>query len=111
MNRYITIFVAGVIVAAFSQVILKMSARKTYPSLLREYLNPYVIAGYGLMVLSTVLTLLAYRGLDYKNGPVIESIGYILIMLLSLVFFGEKITRRKLLGNLLILVGIYVFYL
>lgn len=111
MSKYVLIFLAGVVVAAFSQIILKMSARKSYSSVIREYLNPYVIVGYGLMVLSTVLTLLAYRGLDYKNGPVIESLGYILVMVLSLIFFGEKITRRKLIGNLLILAGIFVFYL
>ena len=111
MNKYVLIFLAGVVVAAFSQIILKMSARRTHTSVIREYLNLYVIAGYGLMVLSTVLTLLAYRGLDYKNGPVIESLGYILVMFLSRAFFGEKITRHKLLGNLIILVGIFVFYL
>ena len=111
MNNYIWFLLASVTVAAFSQILLKMSARKTYPSVIREYLNPHVIIGYGMMVLSTVLTILAYRGLDYKNGPVIESLGYILVMILSLIFFGEKITRRKLLGNLLILAGIFVFYL
>ena len=111
MNKFIWFLLASVTVASFSQIILKISAKKTYSSVIREYLNPHVVIGYGMMVLSTVLTILAYRGLDYKNGPVIESLGYILVMFLSLAFFGEKITRRKLLGNLLILAGIFVFYL
>ena len=30
-----------------------------------------------------ILTILAFKGLDYKNGPIIESVGYIFIMILS----------------------------
>ena len=102
---------ASVTIASFSQIILKIAAKKTYSSVIKEYLNPHVIIDYGMMVLTTVMTLLAYRGLDYKNGPVIESIGYIFVMVLSSIFFKEKITKKKLLGNLLILVGVFVFYL
>ena len=102
----------SVVVAAFSQVLLKKSAKKTYTSVLREYLNPYVIIGYGMMVASTILTVLAYKfGLDYKSGPVLESLGFVLVMFLSLGFFREKITPRKLIGNVLIVVGIIIFYL
>ena len=104
--------VSALIVSAFSQVFLKKSAQKQHTSVLKEYLNVYVIIGYGMMALTTVLTVLAYgRGLDYKNGPVIESLGYVLIMIFSLVFFGEKITKRKLLGNILVIIGIIVFYI
>lgn len=103
---------SAVIVSAFSQILLKKSAQKTYSSVIREYLNPYVIIGYGMMVTTTILTVLAYgTGLDYKNGPVIESLGYVLIMFLSLAFFGEKITKKKLLGNALVILGIIVFYI
>ena len=62
------------------------------------------------MILSTLLTIAAYKKVDFKNGPVVESLGFIFVMVLSWVFFQEKITKRKLLGNLLILVGIVVFY-
>lgn len=100
----------SVIIASFSQILLKKSAKKQYDSFLKEYLNPYVIIGYAMMVASTILTILAYTEVAYKNGPVIESLGYILIMFLSFIFFHEKITKKKLLGNLLILAGIFVFY-
>ena len=101
----------SVVIASVSQILLKKSALKTYKSVIFEYLNPFVIFGYGLMVLSTVATTLAYSGLEYKNGPVIESLGYILVMILSWFFFREKLTKKKVLGNLLILLGIFVFYL
>lgn len=101
---------ASVAIATISQILLKKSAMKTYSSVLREYLNPYVIIGYGMMVLTTVLTILAYHGIAYKNGPVIEALGYPLIMLFSFVIFKEPITKRKILGNVLILLGIFIFY-
>ena len=104
------LLLASVIVASFSQILLKKSALKTYPSIWREYVNPWVIIGYGMMVLSTLLTVFAYRRVDYKNGPVIDSVGFLLVMLWSRIFFGEKITKRKVIGNLLILAGIFVFY-
>lgn len=100
----------SVLVAACSQILLKKSAQKTYPNVIREYVNPYVILGYAMMVGSTLLTVAAYAGLDYKNGPVIEALGFPLIMILGRVFFGEKLTKKKLLGNGLILVGILIFY-
>lgn len=110
VNNYYLFLVAAVVVAAFSQVLLKKSAGKVYPSIIREYLNIHIIAGYALMILSTLLTIAAYKKVDFKNGPVVESLGFIFVMVLSWVFFQEKITKRKLLGNLLILVGIVVFY-
>ncbi len=111
MNFSFWLYILSVTVAAFSQLLLKKSAMKKYSSFLREYLNLYVIAGYGLLFLSMFLTILAYRGLDYKNGPVIESLGYVLVLFLSRLFFGEKLTKRKVAGTICILTGMVVFYL
>ena len=82
-----------------------------YKSIIKEYLNVYVITGYGLMVLSTVLVVLGLKGVPYKNEPIIESLGYLFVMILSNRLLGEKITKKKVLGNVLILVGIAVYYI
>ena len=84
---YWLFLVASVIVASFSQVLLKKSAAKKYDNVIKEYLNPYVIIGYMMMVGTTVLTILSF------------------------FFFKEPITKRKVFGNALILLGIIVFYL
>ena len=110
-TSYYILYLISVTIAAFSQLLLKKSANRTNESLLKEYLNLYVIGGYGLLVVSMLLTIGAYRGLAYKNGPIIESLGYVLVMLLSGIFLKEKITARKIAGTALILVGILVFYL
>ncbi|MFI3176765.1 MAG: multidrug ABC transporter [Eubacteriales bacterium] len=100
----------GVCIASVSQMLLKKSANTKYHSFLREYCNVFVIGGYGLMVVATMFGVMAYRGMDYMNGPIIESMGYILVMALSLFLFKEKITRRKLLGTACILLGIGIYY-
>lgn len=109
--RYWLFLFGSVLVSAVAQILLKKGALKQYDSFMKEYLNFHVITGYGLMVVSTLLCIMAYSGLAYKNGPVIESLGYLLVMLLSSVFLSEKITKRKLIGNMVILIGIAVFYL
>ena len=111
MIKYFLIYASAVLISSVSQILLKCGARKQYGSVIKEYLNPWVIGGYFLFALTTVLTMIAYTKLDYKNGPVIESAGYILIMLLSATFFREKITLRKVIGNLIIITGIIVFYI
>ena len=110
MNWYVLLLVASVIIASFSQILLKKAADKTYPNWIREYLNAYVICGYGMMFLSLFMTMISYKGFDnFANVPLLESLGYVVVMILSYFFFKEKITARKVLGIVLILGGIFVY--
>ncbi len=111
MNKNYLFMVLSVIVASFSQILLKKSAKENHESMIKEYLNIYVIIGYVLLVASTLLTIMALKGINFKEAPVIESLGYILVLILCRLFFQEKITKRKILGNAIILLGIVVFYL
>lgn len=109
MNKYHVILLFSVLIASISQIILKKSANRHYESIIKEYLNVNVICGYGLLFLSTILTILALKGLPYKSVPVIETIGYIYILLLSRIFLKEKITKKMIIGNAIIIIGIVVF--
>lgn len=111
MNPFLAILILSVVVASFSQILLKKASQKEYSSFIREYLNPYVICGYGMMFLSLFLTILAYSQLEFTNVPVIESLGYVFVMFLSYLFFREKITKQKVIGMLFIFAGIVVYYL
>ena len=111
MNKYIILLILAVLVSSISQIILKKSASQKYKSVVKEYINPYVIIGYFLMVLSTVLVILGLKGVSYKEEPIIESLGYIFVMILSNKILGEKITKNKIIGNTLILFGIFIYYI
>ena len=93
-SRFVFAMFLSVAVASISQVLLKKSALKTYDTVVREYLNPYVISGYGLLFLSMLLTIYAYSGMEYKNGPVIESLGNVMVLVLGYFVFGERISVR-----------------
>ena len=108
---YVLAMLGAVCLSAASQMLLKKAARITWPNALREYLNVWVIGGYGLLVLSMLTVIFACRGLELKFIPVLESLGFPLVMLLGRLFYGEKLTKNKLLGMGLILLGIAVFIL
>ncbi len=110
MNVYFFLMILAELIASSSQMLLKLSAQKEYPSFIREYLNFLVIGGYGLLVVSMIISIFCYDGLGYMGVVVMEPIGYIIVMIMSRVFFKEKFTNRKLLGMCLILGGILVFY-
>ncbi len=108
---YYLLALLAVSIASFSQILLKKSALKKYDSIIKEYWNPYVVIGYGMLFSSMILAIIAYSGLEFKIVPVLESMGYIFVMILSLLFFQEKITMKKAIGTILILAGVITFNL
>ena len=107
--KYVLIFLLSVFIASFSQILLKRSANKNYTNEWREYLNKCVVSAYFIFFISTILTIIAYKGIELKYGAIIGSVGYIFILIMSKIFLDEKITRKKLLGVLLIIFGIFIF--
>ena len=106
---YLGLFMGALFVSSISQILLKRSADIKYENRIREYLNPRVIIAYGLFFSASLITVIAYRGIPLSMGPVLESAGYVFVAILGRIFLHEKISRRKLLGLALILVGIMVF--
>lgn len=106
---YACIMLAGTLVSAISQVILKKAAMKTYSSRLKSYLNFPVIFAYTLFVLTTFMVVFAYRVVPLSLGPVLESTSYIYVTIFGVIFFKEKVTAKKLIALALILGGIVVY--
>ena len=86
-------------------------ANETHRGLLGEYLNWKVIVGYALMFAGMLLGVIGYgKGVQVKSGSVTETIGIVEVAVLSAIFFKEKLTRRKVLGIVLIIGGIVMFH-
>ena len=108
---YVLVFISSLLGVA-SQMMLKHSARKNYPSWWREYINLWVIGGYGIMVLSLLINLWAIHiGVLAQEVSIIECINYLLIPLGAWWIFKEPITRRKMVAIGIIIVGVIVFFL
>lgn len=106
---YAGVLLLGVFISAISQVILKKAAMKKYDSPIREYLNPQVIFAYMLFVGTTLLSILAYRGIPLSLGPVLEATSYVYVTFFGVTIFKEKVTKQKLLALALILIGIVIY--
>lgn len=79
-----------------------------HESRIKEYLNIYVIVAYVMFFISTLLTVFAYKGMELVTGAILGTLSYILIAILSRIFFNEKVGKMKLIGLLLIIGGIMV---
>jgi len=109
MAVYILILIFSVFISAFSQVLLKKSALKTYSSFLREYLNIYVVPAYAIYFLAVFLDLIALKKVPVSFVPVAEASSYIFVLVFGKIFFNECFSKRKILAMLLILAGIAIF--
>lgn len=107
--RYAALLLLGVFISSISQVMLKKSALKTYDSKIKEYLNPLVIVAYILFVGTTFLSIFAYRGIPLSMGPILEATSYIYVTIFGIVFFNEKMSRKKWIALILIIAGIALY--
>ena len=113
MNKFvlnILIMVLGVAIAGLAQLLLKSAAQKTYQHWIYQYLNIRVIIGYSVMVLSTLCTVLAYRVIPLSVAPACEAFGQVVVASLSWIILKEKMNRRKIIGLVVIVVGICIFF-
>lgn len=110
MYKLLVIF--SVLAAASAQILLKQGAKKQYPSFWKQYLNPWVIGGYGIMGASLLLNIFCLsHGVQVKEVSIMESLSYLFVPLLSWLFFKERITWRKAGAIAVIMLGVVVFFL
>jgi len=97
--------------SSVSQIMLKKSAQRQYGSQMAEYINPLVICGYILLLITTLVNLLALRYIPIALGAALDSLGQIFVPVLSFLILKEHINRQKLLGMLVIVIGLIVYFL
>jgi len=108
---YILIMAVGVFISSVSQVLLKKAASKEYKNHFLEYLNIRVIIAYALFFCATLLSVFAYKVLPLSMGPIIESTGYIYVAIFGVTIFNEKLSKKKIMSLVLIVVGIVIYAL
>ena len=112
MNRlFMLLMIGGTFFTAISQVLLKQSANRTYSHPIFEYLNWRVVLAYFLFFGVLLLNTYAYTQVDMKYGPVLDTFAYVFVLLLSYFILKEKITKGKIIGNLIIIAGIIIYTL
>lgn len=112
MTFFYALLIFGIFASSCSQILLKKSADIKHRSWIASMLNWRVITAYLIFFSSLFINITAMgNGVEMKELPIMESLGYVFVPILSYFFIGEKITKRVCLSMVLILLGIYVFYL
>ncbi len=109
LEKYIIVWIISVLISSIAQVMLKAEADKKHESRLKEYLNPMVITAYGIFFLSTFLTMYALKYVPLTYSPIIEPLSYIFVPVIGVLVLKEKISKRRMLGIAVMMVGIAVF--
>lgn len=76
-----------------------------------EYLNLYVILAYSIYGIVTIASIYALRCIPISYASALDSLGYVFVAVLGLVFLKEKISIKKFLGLVIIMTGVIVICL
>ena len=105
MNKlFILMFIISIFIASYSQILLKKGAQKK-----NIYINKYTIIGYTLMIISTLFTLWAYKGVNLSFSQILQSLSFIFVIILSRLILKEKITKRSIIGMIFIIIGMIIY--
>ena len=109
---YYILVILSVFAAAGAQMLLKQGARRNYAGFWRQYLNPWVISGYAIMLGSLVLNIFCIsKGVQVKEVSTLESFNYLFVPCIAFLLFREYITWRKAVSIAIIIIGVILFFL
>lgn len=106
---YSVIYLLGVIVSSFSQILLKKSANREEQSFIKQYLNVRVIVAYGMFFGATLLSIFAYKVIPLTLGAILGTLEYGLVAILGHFLLKENLCARQIFGILVIIAGIIVY--
>jgi drug/metabolite transporter (DMT)-like permease len=91
---------------AAGQILLKKGADKQTGS---PFINGFVFSGYIIFLLVIVLSYSLMKVIPFKYFTVIVSSGYVVAKFGAKLFLNEAITKNRILGTMLIAIGVCVF--
>ena len=111
VTLYYILVVVGIFASSCSQLLLKKSAVSEHKNRIASILNYDVIVAYAITFASLLINITAMsKGVNLKDLPILESLGYIFVPLLTYIVLGEALNRRTITSMILIMLGIVIFY-
>lgn len=96
-----------VFISSCSQILLKKGS-KIEKKGIYIFLNKYVICGYTIFFTVTLIVTYLYKYIDLSIGALLDSAGYVFITILSCIFLKERVSKTKVFGIIVILIGIFI---
>ena len=109
MDKYYLAIYGGAVLTVIAQLLLKKGAIFKKGSFFSTFLNKYVLIGYVLFFLVTVLNLFGLKKVRLIEMVIVNPIVQILVVVFSIIIFKEKLNKNQLFGLFLIILGIIVF--
>lgn len=115
MKDYILLFF-NVLLTVMGQILLKQGVskvgainfRELVPKLTQVILNPYVIGGISIYGFTTFVWLVILSRVKLSIAYPMLSLGYVLTIPFSWLFFKESIPRVRIIGAIIICIGVYL---
>lgn len=112
-GRPILLILLAVSLGAFGQILIKHGMTKfgaisglDFVKALQALLVPPVATGVGLYVISTLIWLIVLSRAPLSYAYPMIAVGYVLVVFLSWLVLGEKVTALRMAGVALIVVGV-----
>ena len=101
--------IAGAFITALSQILLKTQANTTgKKGFFSKFLNLRVIAAYGLLFLTLAINQIALRYVPLSVMPCITATSFIWVFVMGALLLKERVSRRKVLGVAVIILGVII---
>lgn len=95
---------------ATSQLLLKLGANRCGDySLIKQYLNRFVLAGYLLFLLVTIFNVYVFSIVPLKMANIFVALSHVGVLVLSRVFLGERVELQRIFGVVLIALGVGLY--
>lgn len=115
MKDYILLFF-NVLLTVMGQILLKQGVskvgvinfRELVPKLTQVILNPYVIGGISIYGFTTFVWLVILSRVKLSIAYPMLSLGYVLTIPFSWLFFKESIPKVRIIGAIIICIGVYL---
>ncbi len=105
--RFIILTIINALIMITGQSLWKMGISKVGGLSLKLILEPYVIAGLFCYGVSTILWFYILSKLPFSTAYPLNSITYVLALLVGYFIFKESISAQKMAGTAFILLGVF----
>ncbi len=116
MKDYI-LLIFNVLLTVIGQILLKQgvsevgrinSFRELFPKLTQVIFNPFVLGGISIYGFTTFVWLVILSRVKLSIAYPMLSLGYVLTIPFSWLFFKESIPRVRIIGAIIICIGVYL---
>jgi len=108
---FYAVAVAVAIFTSFGHICFKTFALKNKTALPASLLDRHFALGIMLFGSSVILSIIALKFIDFSAFYSFTALNYLFISVLSKIYLKERLDKSKIIGNMIIIVGILVYNL